>query len=161
MAVKSIFSLKTKPLFLKNQRGVAVVEMLPLLAVFIILFGFTFAFWASIHRGILQSIAARYYAFRVINHRANLLYTRDTKRQRNNISYFKRNGFRWFSVVDYQEGESPDPKPTKKRLNLFEGGVGSLSPLPSNAGRRVNPIRLKTGYGICIDFSCGGRPAPR
>lgn len=136
---------------LKNQRGVAVVEMLPLLAVFILLFGLTFGFWASIHSGTLSSIAARHYAFEVINNRANFLYHRDTVAPDGDRSYYEKNGFRYFAVVEFQPGaEEVAQTPQKKELSLFD-----KIPKSDGAGK-ANPIKIKTGYGICNSADCGG-----
>ena len=81
---------------IKNQRGVAFVEMLPLLALFVILFGLTFGFWDSIHRGVLQSIAARHYAFEVINNRSHYIYHRDTQNPKGEFGYYGKDGHRFF-----------------------------------------------------------------
>lgn len=154
MAVR-VHPIKKNSLIL-NQRGVAVVEMLPLLAVFIILFGLTFGFWTAIHRGTLQSIAARNYAFEVINHRTNFVYHRDSSsRGLDGIrSYYRKNGYRFFAVVDKQSG-SIRLEPKERGINLFNADFGSIP--ESRTGEKVNPIWLKVGYGICLNFDCGGR----
>ena len=143
---------------LRQERGVAVVEMLPLLAVFIILFGLTFGFWSSIHRGILQSIAARHYAFEVINNRVHYIYHRDTKDHGGDKkSYYKKNGHRFFAVIQQQPGDDKDLSliAEKRGLNLFGGDPMSIP--KRRESDQVNPIALKTGYGICIDHECGNQ----
>ena len=145
------------------------VEMLPMLVVFIILFGLLLGFWSAIHRGILQNIAARHYAFEVLNNRTYYIYHRD-KIQPNKIledkDYYKNPGFRYFAIVDIDPALSNNPphKTPIKEINLFDLGSGSRF-IPegqtnsSPAGQRQsNPIRLKQGYGICIDHDCGGLP---
>lgn len=141
---------------LKNQKGVAVVEMLPLLAVFIILFGLIFGFWTSVHKGILQSISARHYAFEVINNRANFMYHRDTKPAGGAKQYYKKNGYRFFAVVEKQLTSTQKLQPQERDLSLFNQDPMSIP--PSRTSNKANPIWVKTGYGICIDFECGGRP---
>ena len=148
---------------LKNSSGVAVVEMLPLLMVFIIFFGLTFGFWQSIHAGTLQSIAARHYAFEVINNRSNLFYGRDEKltgsdpNSEINLpddSYYKKNGYRYFSVVKSQPGTTPDPKVETKELNLFGGSPLNIEERRDDSSRAASPIWLKQAYGICLHLKC-------
>lgn len=154
MAVKKDdkkFKKKDKFL-LQNQSGVAVVEMLPLLVVFVILFGLTFGFWTSVHSGILRSIAARHYAFEVINNRSHIIYHRDTTGRTGNEQYYGKNGYRFFASV-IKQGGNPALKSGKQAINLFDSG-GTKIPTPS-ASNQANPIWLKMGYGICLNFKCG------
>ena len=157
MAVKKNYQqVKKKPLFLvKNQRGIAVVEMLPLLVVFVILFGLTFGFWTSIHSGTLSSIAARHYAFEVINNRTHFVYHRDTIPPEDD-DYYKKNGYRFFAVVDEQPTSNLKLKPLDHRINLFDGGKTGITEFLNNT-TKANPIWIKTGYGICLNFECGGK----
>ena len=156
MAVRNEQKLKTESkMIVKNQQGVAMLEMLPLLAVFIILFGLTFGFWTSIHTGILQSIAARHYAFEVINNRTHFVYHRDTKKPINEKQYYRKNGHRFFAVVKKQTSRLK-LQPRERELSLFNADPMSVPRM--RRGDQVNPIWLKIGYGICIDFECGGVP---
>lgn len=158
MAVKKDnlkFKKKIKFL-LKNHSGVAVLEMLPLLAVFVILFGLTFGFWASIHSGILRSIAARHYAFEVINNRSHIVYHRDTANQQpEKEQYYEKNGYRFFASVKRQQTDDPDLLSERQAINLFDSG-GTQIP-EQDRDDQANPIKLKTGYGICLNFECGGK----
>ena len=142
--------------FLKNQRGIAMVEMLPLLFIFVILFGLTFGLWTSIHSGILQSIAARHYAFEVLNNRTHFIYHRDTSEPEGKEHYYEKNGKRFFAIVERQAGANPQNIAEEKKLNLFDKGALSITVDPRARFPQTNPISLKTGYGICIDFECGG-----
>ncbi len=140
--------------FIGDCSGIAVFEMLPLLAVFIILFGLTFGFWQSIHSGTLRSIAARHYAFEVINNRAHIVYHRDTIAPTGKKEYYRKNGFRFFASVQRQQSAaSADMKAQKVRLNLFDSGGTKISD-PSEPNQ-VNPIWLKISYGICLNCDCG------
>ena len=89
MALVKIYKMR---FFFNNQKGIAMVEMLPLLSIFVILFGLTFGLWTGIHSGILQSIAARHYAFEVINNRTHFIYHRDTESPAGNKSYYGKDG---------------------------------------------------------------------
>ena len=158
MAVKSNQRVKARPVrLLQNQRGVAMVEMLFLLAIFVTLFGMAFGFWTAIHRGTLQSIGARHYAFEVINNRTHFIYHRDTKKPvGNDKAYYRKNGSRFFAIVEKQSILSPKLKPVKRDLSLFNKDSMSIDPVDWRDGDRANPIRLKVGYGICIDCECSG-----
>lgn len=141
---------------LNNSRGIAMVEMLPLLFIFVILFGLSFGLWSSIHSGILQSIAARHYAFQVLNNRTHFIYHRDTDDNVDkDTQYYKAHGKRFFAVVELQQQSDPEFKAEKKALNLFDKGVLNITGDPRARTNQTNPIKLKTGYGICIDFKCG------
>ncbi|MCZ0933061.1 MAG: hypothetical protein OXJ52_07915 [Oligoflexia bacterium] len=141
--------------FLRDQRGVAMVEMLPLLSIFVILFGLTFGLWISIHSGILQSISARHYAFEVINNRTHFIYHRDIIEPGDKKSYYEKDGKRFFAIVELQASASPYIISEKKSLSLFDKDSLRITGDPGSGSPQRNPIWLKTGYGICIDFNCG------
>ena len=48
---------------LKNDHGMAVLEMIPIMIIVVLLLSFSFGFFGLIHTGILNSIGARNYAF--------------------------------------------------------------------------------------------------
>ena len=129
------------------------VEMLPLLFIFVILFGLAFGLWASIHSGILQSTSARHYAFEALNNRTHFIYHRDTITPSDHTDYYEKDGKRFFAIVERQASASPDIIAETKELNLF--GKDSLRINAPQSSTQRNPIKLKTGYGICIDFDCG------
>ena len=152
--------------FLKDTRGVAVAEMLPLLVVFVMLFGLTFGFWSTIHSGTLSSIGARHYAFEVLNNRTHFIYHRDEgayagPRGNGEKSYYKDHNFRFFAVVKKQ-GYPLKQKALERKLSLFTkpDSSGGSNKMWINAVSRpnqykANPIWIKAGYGICINFECG------
>lgn len=155
---KSRVNVNKPPLFLlTNQKGVAVVEMLPLLVVFVMLFGLAFGFWTTIHSGTLSSIGARHYAFEVINNRTHFVYHRSDGGSPRDKDYFKKNGYRFFAVVKYQLGLNPDLKLLKRSINLFDSNPQWSSSEFINQPNQANPIGIKAAYGICIDFDCGGK----
>ena len=148
---------------LRSQKGIAYVEMLPLLVLFVMLFGLSFGLWTSIHRATLKSIAARYYSFEVLNNRSHYIYHRDTEEPSSYKQYYLKNGMRFFANVDYQSSDSPELKKEKKSLSLFDQGVTQINPpSPANSSitEQTNPIEIKTGYGICIDTEPCSLPPP-
>jgi len=81
---------------LKNESGMASIEMIPVLVLFVLLINFTLGFFGVIHSGILNSIAARNYTFETFRNRANLNYLRDEASEA--IPYFKMK-YRFHSIV--------------------------------------------------------------
>ena len=157
---------KNSLFFLKDARGVAVAEMLPLLVVFVMLFGLTFGFWSTIHSGTLSSIGARHYAFEVLNNRTHFIYHRDEGAYagpgNGTDSYYENHNFRFFAVVKKQIGGSPKQKVLERKLSLFTkpDSSGGSNKMWINAVSRpnqykANPIWIKAGYGICINAECG------
>ena len=75
---------------IKNQRGMAIIELIPTMIIILLLFNFSLGFFGAIHTGILNSMAARNYAYETFRHRSNLNYLRDSSGE---VSYTKE-GFR-------------------------------------------------------------------
>lgn len=159
--------------FLGDSSGVAMVELLPFVVLILVLVSLTFGLWSSIHAGTLGSIAARHYAFEVMNNRSNFNCHRDTVECIGTSQYYKKMGYRFFAVV--KEDQPPPPalelKLKRRPINLFEGFNRSFinktqfinnnppsgGPLPPLYPKH---IRLKQGYGICVNCNCGNRPTP-
>lgn len=55
--------LKRQRSSINNEKGMAVLEMIPILVVFVLFINFSLGFFGAIHSGILNSIASRNYAF--------------------------------------------------------------------------------------------------
>ena len=62
---------------MKNNKGMAMVEALPILLVMFVLMGATLGSWGIVHTAILHSIAARSWTFFYFNNRSDLSYLRD------------------------------------------------------------------------------------
>ncbi len=67
-----------KPSRLKDEHGMAIMELIPIMVILVILINYSLGFFGAIHTGILNSMAARNYAFDTFKHRSNLVYLRDT-----------------------------------------------------------------------------------
>ena len=83
--------MKKQKKILQNNKGVALVEMLPILVVFVALVSITLGLWGFIYSSVIQSIAARHYSFEVINNRSHFAYHRDysLENQGESLSYNK------------------------------------------------------------------------
>ena len=120
---------------LNKSSGIAVFEILPLLVVFISLIGLTLGLWGAVHSSILQSIAARHYAFEVINNRTNFSHHRDLPSSSSSQTKMIRNtqtasesdfhdplvhGMRFFGIVTFQTGSNPEPYVASRGLNFLK-----------------------------------------
>ncbi|MEZ0393094.1 MAG: hypothetical protein ACAH59_12810, partial [Pseudobdellovibrionaceae bacterium] len=74
---------------LGNSRGNAMIEIVPILAIFILILNFSLGFFGLIHSGIMNSIAARNYAFETFRNRADLRYLRDAASSDTEFTYTK------------------------------------------------------------------------
>jgi hypothetical protein len=158
---------------LNNEKGMAVFEMIPIIIVVVLFVNFSLGFFGAIHTGILNSIASRNYTFETFRHRSNLVYFRNNDAGNANSN---------FSEIGHRiHGTITDNKPTQKWvatarlidfLNLqpkraVESGIGA--PAAHNTAswevqdgvrytkdQGVNPIWIKTMYGICLNSRCDG-----
>ena len=80
----------------KNNKGMAMVEAMPILLVMFVLMGATLGSWGIVHTAILNSIAARNSLFFYFNNRSDLSYIRDWDRDLGPFklaySYFRKDG---------------------------------------------------------------------
>ena len=128
---KTINHLKPKRERNHLRPGIAMVEILPLLVVFVTFFGLAMGLWGAVHSGTLQSIAARHYAFEVINNRTHIEYHRDWNKDSDPGSgnmfgssassepYHRPLGMRSFAVVTTQPGNKPEELVENRGLNFF------------------------------------------
>jgi hypothetical protein len=160
---KSTFSLVT------GERGLAMIEIIPIITVFVLMLNFSLGFFGVIHSGILSSIAARNYAFETFQFRSNLSNFRDTSP--NNFTYYYY-GYRYHATVSennssniFLAAERPLKFSEIKGIDEPSGNVEEHSKTikvvenkkASEVGvaEGVNPVWLKTIYGICLTATCG------
>lgn len=146
---------------LNNNKGMATLEGVILLIVFIVIASYSIGFFGVIHTGIKNSIAARNLAFETFRNRANVTYWRDNT---TNLSHYKNAGSRSHGIISEtaQGSTGSDSQfyatarqiayvrnPDFKRSSLSEG-------LPQQLERQeANPVFIKTKYGICLNVNCG------
>lgn len=155
---------------LKNQRGTAMVEIVPLLAIFVLMVNFALGFFGVIHSGIINSIAARNYAFETFRNRSALDYLRDV-RGSDSVTY-RKEGFRFHGIK--KEGVAAAEWVATTQVIKFTDLEGNFDVLGSaddhNRGLRriaegarasdsgleegVNPVWIRTIYGICLNATC-------
>ena len=117
----------------QNQRGISTIEMIPVLLLFALMFNVSLGFFGIVHSGILNSIAARNYAFETFRNRANLNYLRDSTDCTTNPdcyqSYYEKKGFRFHGVVSEASGNSNENWIVTRRPTMFtEAQTGVLDP---------------------------------
>lgn len=159
---------------LKNRRGNAIVEIVPILAIFILIINFSLGFFGLIHSGILNSIGARNYAFETFRNRANLTYLRDVSDSDSSFTYTKSqqrfhviknetapvSGERFYATrrpikfSDIQEvaNEKGTIADREKDKGIIEGR--RVSDVGIEEG--VNPVWVRSAYGMCLVAQCGG-----
>lgn len=162
--------IQRKSSILQNEKGMAIFEMIPILVVIVLFVNFSLGFFGAIHTGILNSIASRNYAFETFRNRSNLVYFRA-----DNTVHFDKLGARVHGTLTEKAANSPtDEWRASTRLIDFMNferraadAVGTaktqhskLRELPNGrvsegVHQGVNPIWIKTMYGICLNASCG------
>ena len=67
---------KTKRNFKKSEKGMAIIEAIPVLFLLVIVFNFSLGFFGAVHTGILNSVASYNYTLETFRFRSNLIYFR-------------------------------------------------------------------------------------
>jgi len=151
---------------LKNQKGMAIIELVPIMIIIILLFNFSLGFFGAIHTGILNSMAARNYAFETFRHRSNLTYLREGGAD---IVTYTEEGFRLHATTsDNAKGNKEQFIATGRPIdfladaNLATGSkdlhnsqiYGIIDGKRYTAGGGVSPIWIRPQYGICLNSKC-------
>ncbi len=156
---------------LSNNKGMAIVETVPLLVVFIVLMTYAMGLWGSVHAGILTSIAARSYAFETMRNRSALYHFRET----NSGDNYAKSNFRFHSVKSSAEEarDQNDFIAEKLPISFAKFSLNSESANQYNSknhhagithpdrnlssaldAKRVSPIWIMVGYGYCLTLEC-------
>ena len=163
--------LKIAKSIIASEKGTATVETVPLLFIFVALLSYTLGAFGIIHTGILNSIAARTYAFETFRNRANVTYFRDSPGTTDLIHY-KNIGSRIHGIATEKPYSTSGGKAeffaTERPIRI---GVGGLNPVGRDKTTHmekvpgialntrnqiaVDPIWVITQYGICINSQCG------
>lgn len=152
---------------LKNQKGMAIIELIPIMIIIVLLFNFSLGFFGVIHTGILNSMAARNYAFETFRHRADLTYLRTGVKGGDIVSY-KDAGMRLHATVSenkkgndlFVATQRPIDFLSDQNLNtggaeLHNGGVyGVVDGKRFTGGGGVSPVWVRPQYGICLNAKC-------
>ena len=174
-----MLKLKKKSLVM-NEKGMAVLELIPTLFIYMLLINFGLGFFGAIHSGILHSIASRNYAFETMRHRANLIYHRSYAPDNN----FSTRGYRYGGIIYDNASRGDEDFIAPARPIAFTSGFGGndangtdlsirgpanepnaqtlhnatvkgLNEATRNENISVSQIWIKSIYGICINAQCG------
>jgi hypothetical protein len=157
----------------RNERGLAVLEMIPVIIVVGVMLRYSYGFFGVIHSATLQSIAARNYAFETFRHRSNLSILREGTYR---ADYRYKLGARLHGIKDERFPSLGDPKwePSLRPItfpgdlkdtvgsNSFSARKNEQNKLTSpdakydrDVGEGVNSVWLAIRYGMCLDHRCG------
>ncbi len=156
-----------KKTMLKNQKGMATVEALPLLVIFLIFIGYGMGLFGVIHTGILHSIAARTYTFETLRNRTNVTYFRENMTGISSPIHFKNFGMRFHIIQNEKITDTDgDIVATSRPISMGQPAPRLTASTTDHnvkiyeiAGRNkavaVSPAWIMVGYGICLNVGCG------
>lgn len=159
--------VKTLATPLKNEKGIALLETIPLLVIFVMLISFGLGLFGAVHTAILHSIGARTYAFESFRQRTNLSYFRENGSGNilSTARNFSQQGWRYHAVQNEKDDRSflvPSTRSialgrqTASIDSSVETNNTSIYALETRNTRvEVNPIWVMVGYGICLNMACG------
>lgn len=161
---------------LRNEKGMATLETIPLLVVFVIFVGYGIGAFGIIHTGILNSIASRAYAFETFRHRPQLRYFRDERSDVSPRGQYYLGGTRVHGVQSEMAREqdqfiyatergiarglaSDAAEIEKSRQSSLHRDIQDSFSGEAFSGRYtrqgVTVAWIKVYYGICLDAGCG------
>jgi hypothetical protein len=162
-----IVRLQSALKILRTQKGIALLETIPLLVIFVMLMSFALGLFGVVHTAVLHNIAARTYSYETFRQRTNLTYFREDGSGLvvSTVGVYKRKGWRYHAI----QHES-DPRLTFVATvrpialgNQVPAGDASATTnnqsvyqIPVRNDRiSVNPAWIMVGYGICLNMNCG------
>jgi hypothetical protein len=126
-----------------------------------------------IQTGVLNSIAARNYAFETFRHRTNLMYFHDIRGGGRDVQYYKSYHTRAHAIASDRRGSSDTSSIATTRPIGFgmnpetegsgqdhndnsgkSGGIFSIQENVRNESVAVAPVWIRPVYGICLDARC-------
>ncbi|WP_413289596.1 hypothetical protein [Bdellovibrio sp. HCB337] len=150
----------------KNEKGMAIMELIPIMIIIILLFNFSLGFFGAIHTGILNSMSARNYAFETFRHRSNLMYLRTSVDANSKVSYQTQNMRIHATVSDKMKSDDrfvATGRPIDFLAQLEATGsrdIHNTQVYSVKDGKRftdnsgVNPLWVRPQYGICLNAKC-------
>lgn len=149
------------------------IEIVPILMIFILIVNFSLGFFGLIHSAILNSIGARNYAFETFRNRSSLIYLRDSIGSQSDFTYTKSQQ-RFHVIKNETTPVAPDkfyatrrpiefseiravanvkgnPQEHEKGKRISEGQRATAAGLDEG----VNPVWIRSTYGMCLVAACG------
>lgn len=147
----------------RDQKGISTIELIPILLLFAMLFNFSLGFFGVIHSGILNSIAARNYAFETFRNRPTLTYLRDIPRSGGSSlapneqdARYTKDNFRFHGIISEGHGSNKeDWIVTTRALKFTDLKEGTLS---TTTAADHNLVRTVADNGKASDVFSGRAP---
>jgi hypothetical protein len=151
---------------LRNEKGMAIIEVIPLIVIFLMFLSFGMGMWGAIHTATLHSIGARAYAFETFRQRTNLYYFREDRSGMTQPYWLGIKGFRYHAI------QNEDNKPGTFVATTRNIAMGTIEPTTAgtttihnqdifslqtrNQKTETTPMWVMVGYGLCLNADCGG-----
>jgi hypothetical protein len=156
---------------LTNERGLAMIEALPLLVIFVVMLAFGLGLFGVVHTAILNSIGARTYAIETLQNRSDVTLFRD-RESIGAFTHYANYGTRLHiidsekNMVENVSGQYATDRPIalgkkapRAETNVLDHNVNIYNIAGRNrregGGVGVSPAWIMVGYGICINARCG------
>lgn len=150
----------------KDEDGMATLEAIPLLICFLVLISHAFGFYGIIQTGILNSIAARTYAYETFRHRSNLHFFRENRFRRSS-HYFTSNNR--IHGVNASGSNAQGSIATERQLaigmtvadegrtnaTVHNNQIYNINEGARNGTTSTSPVWIMVSYGICLSAECG------
>lgn len=150
-----------------NEDGIAMIETLPLVIIFVFIFSFAIGFFGVVHTGILNSIGARTYAFETFSWRSDTILFRD-RSSGSDYTHYKNFGSRFHTINDEnypRSGQFATTRPIAIGRQLAQSPATELdhnTNIYNISGRNrkgegveASPAWVMVGYGLCLNVGCG------
>ena len=155
-----------------NEKGMATIEMIPLILIFVFMLSYMLGAFGVIHTGIMHSISARAYAFETFRGRSNLTYFRDNQGSAGDLLELRTQGNRTHGVINEGAVANGDPQfwaterslrmgwpiepgPSRNSWDAHERLLGGVVSGRRNTQHESSPVWLMVQYGICLNVRCG------
>jgi hypothetical protein len=161
----------------KNNKGMALIEALPVLFMVILIFNFSLGFFGAIHSGILNSIGSYNYTMETFRFRSNLVYFRpgggvaNYAKSMNRVHGVTADGYK---MEDSRKGKWPvtirsvtvsgngklqgstevDNHSLANKSTSVWRAISSYTANSEDDAPKTPEIWIKTVYGICLNAEC-------
>lgn len=156
---------------LRNRKGLATLEIIPVMIVIALLINYSLGFFGIIHTGILNSMAARNYAMETFRNRTNLVYFHDVRGSTS--SNYKKYNTRVHGIASETRGASSDASAavaTMRKVGFGESpkadtgtnghesggdrGIFAIKEGVRNTDVEAAPVWIRPTYGLCLNATC-------
>lgn len=154
----------------RHEKGFATIEMIPIMVVIALLLNFSLGFYGVIQSALLNSIAARNYAFETFRNRTNLVYFHDVRGD----GEFRKKNSRVHGIASEGRGSSDGTSAvvTLRRIgygmnpeadqdmsvhepgSTDEAGIFGIKEKVRNDSISAAPVWVRPMYGICLNAKC-------